>query len=316
MQVHSPEKQHKVMIEAVENHMPEVIVVDEIGTSEEASAARTIAERGVQLVATAHGYQLENLINNPTLSDLIGGIQTVVLGDEEAKFRGSNKTVLERKNAPTFDAVIELKSRNKFVIHNPVAAHVDGILKDDPIEPETRTRQNEFRSKPQQETPKPIQATKQDTLHIYPLGIRASLIKSVALTLQIPIQIVTASSDADMILSTKSQSRSKTTLSSLLKTTDIPVHIIKKNTHDSLSLFFKKWFHLSDASHILEAEATREIQLACQQAISESRIIELSPQPSHIRRLQHQHTNEIGLNSMSVGEDPNRRVRVYPRSEN
>ncbi|MGL5033219.1 MAG: AAA family ATPase, partial [Microcystaceae cyanobacterium] len=102
MQVARPELQHQVMIEAVENHMPEVIVIDEIGTELEALAARTIAERGVQLVGTAHGNRLENLIKNPTLSDLVGGIQAVTLGDEEARRRGSQKTVLERKAPPTF----------------------------------------------------------------------------------------------------------------------------------------------------------------------------------------------------------------------
>ncbi|RAP34670.1 hypothetical protein DID80_07165, partial [Candidatus Marinamargulisbacteria bacterium SCGC AAA071-K20] len=140
MQVPTPDKQHAVMIEAVENHMPEVIVVDEIGTEEETSAARTIAERGVQLVATAHGYHLDNLIKNPTLSDLVGGVQSVVLGDEEAKFRGTNKTVLERKSPPTFDVVIEVRSRDVFAIHSPAATFVDAILRDDPIEPEMRQR--------------------------------------------------------------------------------------------------------------------------------------------------------------------------------
>src|SRR5207253_3611368 len=108
MQVPTPEDQHHVMIEAVENHMPEVIVIDEIGTEQEAFAARTIAERGVQLVGTAHGNTLENLLMNPTLSDLIGGIQAVTLSDEEAKRRGTQKTVLERKSPPTFDIVIEI----------------------------------------------------------------------------------------------------------------------------------------------------------------------------------------------------------------
>jgi stage III sporulation protein AA len=106
MQVPSPSVQHAVMIEAVENHMPEVIVIDEIGTELEAMAARTIAERGVQLVGTAHGTALENLMLNPTLSDLIGGIQTVTLGDEEARRRGTQKSVLERKAPPTFDMMV------------------------------------------------------------------------------------------------------------------------------------------------------------------------------------------------------------------
>lgn len=129
MQVAHPELQHQVMIEAVENHMPEVIVIDEIGTELEALAARTIAERGVQLVGTAHGNQLENLIKNPTLSDLVGGIQSVTLGDEEARRRGSQKSVLERKAPPTFDIAIEMQERQKWVVHESVTDTVDRRLR-------------------------------------------------------------------------------------------------------------------------------------------------------------------------------------------
>ncbi|MEL6260348.1 MAG: R3H domain-containing nucleic acid-binding protein [Cyanobacteria bacterium J06626_6] len=129
MQVSRPEEQHRVMIEAVENHMPEVIVIDEIGTELEALAARTIAERGVQLVGTAHGNRLENLIKNPTLSDLVGGIQSVTLGDDEARRRGSQKSVLERKAPPTFDIAVEMLERQRWVVHEDVANTVDFILR-------------------------------------------------------------------------------------------------------------------------------------------------------------------------------------------
>ncbi|MDB9524613.1 AAA family ATPase [Oscillatoria sp. CS-180] len=129
MQVAKPELQHQVMIEAVENHMPEVIVIDEIGTELEATAARTIAERGVQLVGTAHGNQLENLIKNPTLSDLVGGIQSVTLGDDEARRRGSQKSVLERKAPPTFDIAIEMLERQRWVVHENVSDTVDFLLR-------------------------------------------------------------------------------------------------------------------------------------------------------------------------------------------
>jgi stage III sporulation protein SpoIIIAA len=129
MQVARPELQHQVMIEAVENHMPEVIVIDEIGTELEALAARTIAERGVQLVGTAHGNRIENLIKNPTLSDLVGGIQSVTLGDEEARRRGSQKSVLERKAPPTFDIAIEMLERQRWIVHENVSDTVDSLLR-------------------------------------------------------------------------------------------------------------------------------------------------------------------------------------------
>ena len=139
MQVPSPARQHGVMIEAVENHMPETIVIDEMGTEQEASAARTIAERGVQLIATAHGNTLDNLIMNPTLSDLVGGIQTVTLGDQEARYRGTQKSVLERKGPPTFDVVVEIQGWDRLAVHDNVAQVVDQWLRGFPIAPEIRS---------------------------------------------------------------------------------------------------------------------------------------------------------------------------------
>ncbi len=140
MQVPTPALQHAVMIEAVENHMPQVIVIDEIGTELEAMAARTIAERGVQLIGTAHGNNLDNLMLNPTLSDLIGGIQSVTLGDEEARRRRTQKSVLERKAPPTFDVVVEIQDRDRVTVHADVADTVDALLRGDPVAPELRWR--------------------------------------------------------------------------------------------------------------------------------------------------------------------------------
>ncbi len=129
MQVPNTELQHRIMVEAVENHMPEVVVIDEIGTELESIAARTIAERGVQLVATAHGNTLGNVISNPTLSDLVGGTQTVTLGDIEARRRRTQKTVLERKHTPTFDVVVEMRERYYVGVHNDVGRAVDRMLR-------------------------------------------------------------------------------------------------------------------------------------------------------------------------------------------
>lgn len=140
MQVSRPDHQHEVMIEAVENHNPEVIVIDEIGRELEAQAARTIAERGVQLIGTAHGNSLENLMLNPTLSDLIGGIESVTLSDDEARRRGTQKVVLERRTAPTFDIMIEIQARDKLVVHEDVATAVDAMLRNRPIPAELRER--------------------------------------------------------------------------------------------------------------------------------------------------------------------------------
>src|SRR3990172_3568496 len=143
MQVAVPDLQHAVMIEAVENHMPEVIVIDEIGTEAEALAARTIAERGVQLVATAHGNTLDNLLQNPTLADLIGGIQAVTLSDEEARRRGTQKNALKRKEPPTFDVIIEIQNKDRLAVHHDVASVVDRFLRGAAPRPELRVRTDE-----------------------------------------------------------------------------------------------------------------------------------------------------------------------------
>ncbi len=140
MQVATPSLQHEVMIEAVENHNPEAIVIDEIGRELEAAAARTIAERGVQLIGTAHGNTLENLLLNPTLADLVGGIESVTLSDEEARRRGTQKTVLERRSPPTFDVLIEIQTRDCVAVHPDVAAAVDALLRGYPLPPELRSR--------------------------------------------------------------------------------------------------------------------------------------------------------------------------------
>jgi stage III sporulation protein SpoIIIAA len=140
MQVAAPSLQHEVMIEAVENHNPEVIVIDEIGRELEAAAARTIAERGVQLIGTAHGNTLDNLLLNPTLSDLVGGIESVTLSDEEARRRGTQKTVLERRSPPTFDVLIEIQHRDQVAVHLDVAEAVDALLRGNSRPPEIRSR--------------------------------------------------------------------------------------------------------------------------------------------------------------------------------
>ena len=145
MQVREPMLQHEVMIEAVENHNPEVIVIDEIGRELEAAAARTIAERGVQLIGTAHGQTLDNLLLNPTLSDLVGGIEAVTLSDEEARRRGTQKTVLERRAPPTFDVLVEIQNRDRFAVYADIMASVDALLRGFPLPPEIRTRDAEGR---------------------------------------------------------------------------------------------------------------------------------------------------------------------------
>lgn len=153
MQVAQPSLQHEVMIEAVENHNPEVIVIDEIGRELEAMAARTIAERGVQLIGTAHGNTLENLLLNPTLSDLVGGIESVTLSDEEARRRGTQKTVLERRSPPTFNVLVEIQDRNRIAVQSDVSSAIDALLRGYPLPPEIRYRDDENKIHTQKPAP-------------------------------------------------------------------------------------------------------------------------------------------------------------------
>ncbi len=151
MQVPRPSHQHEVMIEAVENHNPQVIVIDEIGREREAAAARTINERGVQLIGTAHGNTLENLLLNPTLSDLVGGIESVTLSDEEARRRGTQKTVLERRSPPTFDVLIEIQDRQRLLVHRDVSDAVDRMLRGETLPVELRWRDDDGQLRSEQQ---------------------------------------------------------------------------------------------------------------------------------------------------------------------
>src|SRR6059058_6124174 len=204
MQVAAPSLQHAVMIEAVENHMPEVVVIDEIGTEQEAGAARTIAERGVQLVATAHGNTLENLMLNPTLSDLIGGIQTVTLSDEEARRRGTQKSVLERKAPPTFQTLVEIQAYQRVALYQDVAQTVDAILLGSPVAPEIRSRDSSgelsvMTSAPsrmpaealeRRSTPRIASNGGRETVKVYPFGLSWSRVEEAARGLGLPVAIV------------------------------------------------------------------------------------------------------------------------------
>ena len=258
MQVASPQLQHSVMIEAVENHMPEVIIIDEMSTTEESDAARTIAERGVQLVATAHGNTLENLIFNPTLSDLVGGIQSVTLGDQEAKFRGTQKTIQERKSWPTFDIVVEINSWNEIDVHENVAEVVDQWLRGYAIRPESRVsddqgniiktndtiRQNQqqngswdMNSRKAPLTDKqPLQKTFNNRpVHsleykVFLFGVSKDKIIAAQEESNISVTISNELRNSDIVLTTKTHYRRGSNLVKSAESTGTPVYVLRKNT--------------------------------------------------------------------------------------
>ncbi len=234
MQVASPAEQHAVMIEAVENHMPEVIVIDEIGTELEALAARTIAERGVQLVGTAHGTTLENLIMNPTLSDLIGGIQTVTLGDEEAKRRRTQKSVLERKAPPTFDMVAEIVDYYKVTVHPDVIEAVDALLHQRPVRAEMRwmDESGEVRREliSSSFTPEGGEEKQRDKpLRFYLFGANRSRLEQIAKEGGGELRITTDLKQTDLFLTTRSYYRRKPQTVRDAEAMGIPIYVLKSN---------------------------------------------------------------------------------------
>jgi stage III sporulation protein SpoIIIAA len=234
MQVATPAEQHAVMIEAVENHMPEVIIIDEIGTELEAQAARTIAERGVQLVGTAHGNTLENLIMNPTLSDLIGGIQTVTLGDEEARRRHTQKSILERKSPPTFDTVVEIVDYYKVTVHANVTEAVDALLSGRPPRAELRWMDDEGVVKKEAITSPLTWESKEEMpqekpVRLYLFGANRSRLEQTAREGRRELKITADLKQADIFLTTRSYYRRKPQKIRDAEALGIPIYVLKSN---------------------------------------------------------------------------------------
>ncbi|MBU0671590.1 MAG: AAA family ATPase [Candidatus Margulisbacteria bacterium] len=322
MQVAAPELQHQVMIEGVENHMPEVIIVDEIGTEAEAAACRTIAERGVQLIGTAHGNTLENIISNPTLSDLVGGIQSVILGDEEAKRRHTQKAILERKAMPTFDIAIEIRERDMYAIYLDVAKAVDAQLRGKVPQPELRVRKAggkiEIQKAPEimpEPTTEELEQVKQEKgrgpVKIFPFGVNRGHLERGLRAMQLPAVVALKLDEADLILTIKPKAKPRSKIMKVAEEHHIPVHVIKKNVSSQITKFLKYYFGAGSKEETEEI-ALREVAGAIDQIRGAKKAIDINPQNAYIRRLQHQLVEEAGLNSESVGEEPKRRLRIYP----
>ena len=342
MQVANAALQHNVMVEAVENHMPEVIVIDEIGTEAEAVAARTIAERGVQLIGTAHGRTLENLLMNPTLSDLLGGISTVTLSDEEARRRGTRKTVLERKAPPTFDVLIEINDRNRLSIYQNVADTVDALLRGYQPQPEVRARTaggamqvvqeaaplaSPKRSVALPAVPRAVpdsefaaamrsgefddrgdEAAGQHRL-LFPYGVSRNKIERAISNLGVNASIARKWDDADVVLTLKSLERKDSEKLTSIAAENVPIYSIKTNTTAQIMHALKDIFALPsiDAEEI----ALREASEAIYKVLLDSKPVELTPQSSYVRRMQHQLAEQHRVMSRSTGMEPNRRVLFF-----
>ncbi|MGC8833894.1 MAG: AAA family ATPase, partial [Armatimonadota bacterium] len=312
MQVAQPDQQHAVMIEAVENHMPEVIVIDEIGTEAEAYAARTIAERGVQLIGTAHGNSLENLMMNPTLCDLIGGIQAVTLSDEEAKRRGTQKTVLERKAPPTFDVVIEIMEMDKLAIHHDVGETVDQILRGNQPRPEIRVRTPDGQVQVIQEPStrpssvrdrlvaqassavrsegrdseflKSSRAYQQDSqqqqpknmVRIFPYGVARSRLERAINDLRAPAVIARDMDSADAVVALKAHYRREPGKLKDASGRNLPTFVIRSNTYAQIAGVIREMFQIPDMDE--EALAIRDAEEGVERVLENGEPVELLPQ--------------------------------------
>jgi len=317
MQVALPSMQHAVMIEAVENHMPEVIVIDEIGTELEAQAARTIAERGVQLVGTAHGNTLDNLMMNPTLCDLIGGIQSVTLGDEEARRRGTRKSILERKAPPTLDVVVEIQGWERVVIHPDVAAIVDAALRGHIIPTEVRWLENgqlktgnalPFSTPSWNAGSK--QATENEAKNIFPFGISRRRLEEALKNMHLSIGLVEDLKEADLLITSKSHYRRNSQILRTAEMKGIPIYVIKSDKVSQMEQGLANIYRIEEYPDSMTL-ALKEAKEAIEKIQSSGHVVELSPQNSFIRRLQHQLVEKYALMSLSIGKEPQRRVRIF-----
>jgi stage III sporulation protein SpoIIIAA len=324
MQVAAPTMQHAVMIEAVENHMPEVIVIDEMGTELEAAAARTIAERGVQLVATAHGNTLDNLMMNPTLADLVGGIQTVTLGDDEARRRGTQKSVLERKAPPTFEVVVEIQDWGTVAVRHDVAEAVDAMLRGRSLPAETRRRDEDGeihieKTPAHPKLPRKAAAAPDEqpaegpsrALRIFPYGISQNRLRQASRALNVPILLAKDLGGADVLMTSKSYYRKRPRIISDAERAGLSVYVLRSNTVTQMERCLADIFGLAPVSDPFSA-AMQETQQAIERIIGGARAsVALSPQDAFIRRRQHQMARAAELLSQSKGKEPYRRVRIY-----
>lgn len=328
MQVPQSSTQHSVMIEAVENHMPEVIVVDEIGTAAEALAARTIAERGVQLIGTAHGTTLENLLLNPTLSDLVGGVQTVILGDDEARLRGTQKTISERKAAPTFDAVVEIADYDRLIVHRDTARAVDRLLRGQHPRGIERTPGHEgvanvpstsvidaFGERLDEadgESEYEYEAVRRPK-RLYAYAISRSSIEKVLRDLRLDARTVDEPEHADAIIALRARAEDGR-LKRILEMTGQPLYLVKRNTTAQIRRLLHDVFALVPGSERSEVDAALgEAEAGVERAINEGIEVELSPRPARLRRLQHRLIMRRQLVAESIGSEPQRHLVIHPR---
>lgn len=341
MQVPQPALQHQVMIEAVENHMPEVIVIDEIGNEQEAMASRTIAERGVQLIGTAHGGNLENLMLNPSLCDLIGGIQAVTLSDDEARRRGTQKTVLERKAPPTFDVVIELIDFDRLAVHHNVQKTVDLMLRGITTRPEIRVKHNSgnvevvqteesvevaepgfnqrfpsiaksIAAKQKEDAPLPPEGSRsRNVVRIYPYGIARTRLDRAIREKRAPALITNDIGQADVVIAIRNAQQGNPAKLANLRST-VPVITVRSNTFSQIADAVDQALRGKKEARQELSQILEDTEKAIDEVIISGRPVDLAPQDAKTRKKQHRLVESKNLVTEAVGQDPERWVRILP----
>jgi stage III sporulation protein SpoIIIAA len=307
MQVPFGKAQEDVMIEAVENHFPEVIIIDEIGRTEEAKACRTIAERGVRLIATAHGTNIENLLVNPTLQDLIGGITAVTLSDEEAIRRGTQKTILERKSPPTFDVLIEIRERGVYAIYYDVADTVDDLLRGFPVNPEIKSIGEKKIS-----GSLAIEAESERPLKIFPLGINTSYLERAVHSVRSSVEIVRDLNNADIILANRKVLERKSDLIDFARKIGVKVETIEKTSLKGFKEYIKK---VKDRKIFKSSINYEKLENLIHEVMDQKTSLELPAESDEILQEEQNFVSKFGLKSEIIGLKPNRRIVIYPKKE-
>jgi len=272
------------------------------------------------LIATAHGNSLDNILMNPTLSDLLGGIHSVTLGDEEARRRGTQKTVLERKAPPTFDTLIEIHTRDEFAVFHETTLVVDAFLRGRSMKPQVRVRRDggydvrepetPISRKPREEQPAPAVPVRR-SIRIYPYGVSKDRLTRAINDLQVPASIARTPKEADIVLTLKAQEKRQSGTLKDLEEEGLEIFVLRSNTVSQMKFFLQQKFGLEDQSTEKE-RALSEAEQAIDRVMSYGKPIELAPQNPHVRRLQHLLIEQHGLGSQSRGEVPWRRVVVLP----
>lgn len=313
MQVPFGRAQEDVMIEAVENHFPEVIIIDEIGRTEEAKACRTIAERGVRLIATAHGISIENLMVNPTLQDLIGGITSVTLSDEEAFRRGTQKTILERKSPPTFDILIEIRERGVYAIYNDVSETVDAILRGFPVAPEMRTlkeKTQEARTFEEKKT-QPEQEISYKKTRIFVLGINLSYVERAIHSVRAQVEIARDLESADVIIADRKALKRKEDIVDLARKINLKIDVIDRTSLNGLKDYLRKYRGRN--SFVESNSSLDDLEKAIRSVLESGYPAEFKIESEDLLDEEKYYVQKYGLKSEVVGLYPNRRLVIFPR---